>query len=54
MKRTNKIAMVSAAPTANGAAIWRTVYEENGRMYIKHNSKVVDITDNSRIYITTK
>ena len=54
MKKTNKIALVNAAPTANGAATWRTVYEENGRLYVKFNGAVVDITDNRNIYITTK
>ena len=54
MKRTNKIALVSASLTANGTANWRTVYEDNGRLYVKYNSKIIDITDNKNIYVTTK
>ena len=54
MKKTNRIALVAAAPTANGCAAWRTVYEENGRIYVKFKGDVIDITDNKNIYITTK
>lgn len=54
MKKTNKIALVSASPTANGSAAWRTVWESDGRLYVKIKGEVIDITDNKNIYITDK
>ena len=50
MKKTNYSFMVSWGMNCyNG--IWRRVYEQDGRYFVKYNGKIIDVTDKEYSFI---
>lgn len=48
MKKTNYCFMVSSSFIN---AIWRRVYEKDGRFYVKWNGAVIDVTDKKNEFV---
>ena len=49
MTKTNYSFMVSWG--MNGCNVWRRVYEQDGRYFVKYNGKIIDVTDKEDSFI---
>lgn len=44
MKKTQYTFMVSEGSVYNYKGIWRRVYEQDGRYFVKYEGRVIDVT----------